>query len=122
MSLYYAIKRVDIGFLRHVMREVCIILQASSASKLNYSRKMIRQVYIFDTKVADHILWKAYLTNFLVNSQGLYNFFYETDLLLEYQNSNFKQFCNDRWFLLQESDETFSLYTFIVDIVKKIKI
>lgn len=67
MTLCYAIKNVDIGFFKHAMREICIILQAPAALKPKYARAMLRQVHISNTKAADPILQKAYLANTLIN-------------------------------------------------------
>lgn len=52
------------------MREVYIIFQAPAASKPKYAKTMLRQVYIFDTKVANPIFQQVYLANVLVNSKG----------------------------------------------------
>lgn len=69
---------------------MCFILQVPLASKLKYASEMIRQVYIFDTKAVDPTFQEAYLANYLVNIQRLSDLFYKIDLLLEYQNSEFK--------------------------------
>ena len=121
MTLCYAIKHGDTGLLRHAMREVCLILQAPSASKPKYAREMMRQVHIFDTKAADPILQEAYLANSLVNLRGLPDSFYEMDLLLEHQNGEFKRFRTDRGSSLQESDEMFRLHALSVDTLKKVR-
>lgn len=96
MTLSYAIKHGDIGLLCHAMREVCVIVQAPAAGKPKYARAMLRQLHIFDTKAANPQLQEAYLANALVNPRGLSHTFYEVDLLLEYQNREFKQFRADR--------------------------
>lgn len=82
---------------------------------------MMRQVYIFDTKVVDPILQKTYLANFLGNFQGLSDSFYKIDLLLEHQNGKFKQFRTDHGSSLQESDEMFRLHALSVDPLKKVR-
>ncbi len=74
------------------MRELTIILQAPSARKPKYVREMLRQMHILDTNAADLILWRAYIANVLINPRGLPFTFYEMDLLLEYQNGEFKRF------------------------------
>lgn len=56
---------------------------------------MLRQVHVFDTKAADLILQEIFLANALVNPRGLKHTFYKMDLLLEYQNGEFKRFQND---------------------------
>lgn len=53
MTLCYAIKNDDINFFKHVIREICIMFQASIASKLKYVRAMLKQVYIIDTKAGN---------------------------------------------------------------------
>lgn len=56
MTLCYTIKNGDISLFKHVMREIYITFQIPAASKPKYIRAMLRQVHIFDTKVADPIL------------------------------------------------------------------
>lgn len=92
MTLSYAIKHGDTDLLCHAMREVAVILQASTANKPKYARAMLRQLHIFDTKASDPQLQEAYLANVLVNPRGLPHTFYEIDLLLEHQNGEFKRF------------------------------
>lgn len=53
MTLFYAIKYRDIGFLYHVIREVTVIFQALAAKKPKYAKAMLRQLHIFDTKAFD---------------------------------------------------------------------
>lgn len=67
MTLYLYIKYRDIGLLKHMIREICIILQAPTTRKPKYGRELLRQVHIFDTIAADPILQEANLTNTLVN-------------------------------------------------------
>lgn len=67
ITLCYTIKYGDISLFCHAIREVCVIIQAVSTFKSKYSYKMMRQMHIFDIKVANPILQKAYLANFLVN-------------------------------------------------------
>ncbi len=107
MTLCYTIKNGDVRLLQHAMREVGIILQAPAVSKPKYARAILRQLHIFDTKAANPILQGAYLANALVNPRGRLRTFYEMDLLLEYQNGEFKRFRADRGLSLQESDEIF---------------
>lgn len=49
------------------MQETCIIFQTPTIQKPKYAQKLLRQVYIFNTTIADLILQKAYLANALVN-------------------------------------------------------
>ena len=44
------------------------------------------------------------------------------DLLLEYQNGEFKRFHADRGLFLQESDEMFRLHVLSVDIPRKVRL
>ncbi len=74
------------------MREVGVIFQALTVLKLKYTRVMLRQLHIFDTQAADPILQEAYLANAFVNPRGQPQTFYEMDLLLKHQNSEFKRF------------------------------
>lgn len=43
------------------------------------------------------------------------------DLLLENQNREFKQFCLDRGFSLQETDKMFCLHLLSVDALQKVR-
>ena len=52
-------------------------------------------MHILDIKVADLAFQNAYISNVLVNFRGLSFAFYEIDLLLEHQNSEFKRFQAD---------------------------
>ena len=56
ITLYYLIKYGDISLLKHIIKEIYIILQVSATQKPKYVYKMLRQVHIFDTKAADPIL------------------------------------------------------------------
>lgn len=96
----YSIKWENVGFLKIAMREVAIILQAPSAKKPKYARKMLCQIHILDTKVADSILQNAYIPNTLINLQDLLFTFYKMDLLFEHQNRKFKRFWTDLGFSL----------------------
>lgn len=71
-------------------------MQAPSASKPKYARALLRQIHIMDTNAADLVLQDTYLANALVNPRGLSYNFYEMDLLLEHQNSEFKHFRTNR--------------------------
>ena len=53
MTLSYYIKYGDISFFQHAIREITIIFWVSIAKKLKYTRIIMRQVYIFDTKAFD---------------------------------------------------------------------
>ena len=121
LNLCYSIKNGDIGLLRDALREVCIILQASSANKTKYARETFRQLHIIDTSAADMVLQKAYLANALVNLQGKAKCFYEMDLLLEHQNGAFKRFRSDRGSSLQETDQMFRLNALTVDALAKVR-
>lgn len=100
MTLCYIIKHNDMGHFYYVMREVYLILQAPSVSKSKYTYEIMMQVHIFDNKAANPIFQENYLANSLINLQKLLNLFYKIDLLLEYQNGKFKQFCTNCNFLL----------------------
>lgn len=96
-------------------------MQALAASKPKYAWALLSQIHIIDTKAADLVLQEAYLAYALVNPRGLPHIFYEIDLLLEYQNVEFKRFCTDRSLSLQESDEMFWLHAFLVNTFQKVK-
>lgn len=84
LTLCWSVKWGDVGFLQNAMQEFTIVLQAPSARKPKYNRKMLRQMHILDTNAADPILCRAYIANALVNSCGLPFTFYEMDLLLKH--------------------------------------
>lgn len=119
LTLCYAIKQGDIGLLCHAIREVCIIMQAPSASKPKYAKALLRQVHIIDTAAAHPTLRAAYLASSLVNLRGESNSFYEMDLLLEHQNGAFKKFRADRGSSLQDSDLMFRQHALTVDCLCK---
>ncbi|MCJ1349198.1 hypothetical protein MMC31_007434 [Peltigera leucophlebia] len=121
MSLCYTIKFGDTGLLRHIIREICIILQAPLSGKPKYARAMLRQIPVFDTEATDPILQEAYLANALVNLRGLPHTFYEMDLLLEHQNGKFKRFRANRRSSLQETDQMFWLHALSVDSLRKVR-
>lgn len=121
MTLCFEIKHGDIGFLRHALREVAVILQALAAKKPKYAKALLREIHIIDTKAADPILQEAYLANALVNPRRLPQMFYKMDLLLEHQNGEFKQFRADRGSSLQESDELFRLHALSVNALRKVR-
>lgn len=89
------------------MQEVTIILQTLSTKKPIYAQKILRQIHILDTIATNPIFKEAYITNALVNLQGLPFIFDEMDLLLEHQNGEFKWFWFDRGLFLQETDKIF---------------
>lgn len=62
-----------------------------------------------------------YLANALVNPRGKPQSFYEIDLLLEYQNGEFKRFYTDHGLSLQESNKMFRFHTLLVDILRKVR-
>ena len=71
MILRHIIKTGDTGLLCYELKEVCIVLQAPAALKPKYAKAILRQIYIIDTKAADHILQEAYLVNIFVNPRGI---------------------------------------------------
>ena len=107
MTLCYTIKNGNMGLLRYALKKLCIIFQTPVACKPKYARTMLRQVHIFDTKVANPIFQKAYLANALINLKEERRTFYKMDLLLEHQNRDFKYFLANCRSSLQESDEMF---------------
>ena len=42
MTLHFAIKNGDIGLLKYVIREICIIFQSPVAKKLKYIKAILR--------------------------------------------------------------------------------
>lgn len=98
-----------------------MILQASSANKPKYACKMLQQLHIFDICAADLVLQETYLANSLVNPRGLFSNFYKMNLLLEYQNSEFKRFRANYGSSLQESDKLFQLHALLVDCLQKLQ-
>lgn len=111
----------DIGLLRSAMQEVTIILQALSTKKPKYVREMYCQMYIFDTTIANTIFQEAYIANALVNPQGLPYMFYKMNLLLEYQNGEFKCFQANQVLSLQKTNKIFWLHALLVDTLLKVQ-
>lgn len=56
MILYYAIKFRDIRFFCHTIQDVIIILQVFLFKKLKYTRKIVKQLYIFNITSLNKIL------------------------------------------------------------------
>lgn len=52
--------------------------------KPKYNRKILCQINILKTKIADLVYQNVYIANILVNFQGLTFTFYEIDLFLKY--------------------------------------
>ena len=121
MTLFYSIKHGDIGLLQAALREVGLILQASAAKKPKYAKEMLCQLHILNTTAEDPLLQEAYLANALVNLRGLPHTFYEMDLLLEYQNGEFKRFRQDCGSFLQDSEEMFRVHALSVDALAKVR-
>lgn len=51
---------------------------------------MLKQIYNIDTKVKNPIFKKTYLANAFINPRRMLQTFYKIDLLLKYQNEEFK--------------------------------
>lgn len=68
--LCYSIKNGDISFFKYAIKEICIIFQALIALKPKYARAILRQVYIFNTKVTNSIFQEKYLANTFINPRG----------------------------------------------------
>lgn len=90
MTLLYAIKYGDISFFCYVIRKMIIIFQPPAIYKPKYSKIILKQFHILNTKAVNLLLQKAHLTNALVNSLKLLYIFYKIDLLLKYQKKKFK--------------------------------
>lgn len=114
-------KNRDTGNLKHTLKEICIIPQSLMLGKQKYTKAMLNQVHIFDTKATDLVLQETYQANALVNPEGQPGTFYEMDLLLKHQNREFKRFQSDHDLSLQESNEMFWLYVLSVDILRKVR-
>lgn len=95
ITLSYTVKYENIDSLWYAMREVFIILQVPLVNKLKYTRAMVRQIHIFNTKAADPQMQEIYLANTLINLRKLPHIFYEINLFPKYQNSKFKRFCTN---------------------------
>lgn len=122
MTSAYVIKHGDVSLLWWAMQEMYKILQALSAQKLKYAKEILRQLHIFDIEAFHPQLQTAYLANALLNPCGLPYIFYEIDLLLEYQNREFKQFWSDDGSSLQETNHMFRLYALSADALQKVRL
>lgn len=65
-------------------------MQPLFAKKPKYAKEILRQMHILNTTFVNSILKKAYITNVLINLQGLLFIFYQMNLLLKHQNGEFK--------------------------------
>lgn len=97
----------DVGFLKMVMQEIAIILQVLFVKNPKYVREILCQMYIPDTQVAHPELQNVYIVNTLVNLWGLFFNFYKINLVLKYQNKEFKCFCANRGSFLQKTVKIF---------------
>lgn len=66
MTLCYAIKHSNIGFLRHALWEVVVIFQSQAATKPKYTKVLLKQIYIINILVINPILLEVYLANAFV--------------------------------------------------------
>ncbi|MCJ1471087.1 hypothetical protein MMC07_009735 [Pseudocyphellaria aurata] len=96
-------------------------MQAPFVLKTKYAKALLRQIHIIDTDATHPDLKEAYLTNALVNLRGLPDTFDEMDLLLEYQNDEFKQFRADRGSSLQETDVMFRQHALTAKSLQKMR-
>lgn len=92
MTLFYTIKRGDLGFFCYIIQEFIMIFQVPAANKPEYTRVMLQQLHIFNIKTFDLQLQNVYLANTLINLCGLPHMFSKIDLLLKHQNEKFKYF------------------------------
>ena len=90
-QLRHSIKYGDIGLLRHALRDTCVIFQASEGGTFNYAAELIRLIHLYCSEASDVVLQEAMLANSLVNLQGSYDKYFETDRLLEYLNGILKE-------------------------------
>lgn len=118
---YYAIKYDNIGLLRYTIWEVHIVMHAPSASKPKHAKDLLWQLHIIDTAATNVMLQETYLANALVNLWELPHTFYEIDLLLEHQNSKFKQFCKDQGSFLQEINIIFRQHALTAKFFQKMR-
>ncbi len=58
----------------------------------------------------------------LINPQGQKDSYDKVYILFEYSNGDFKRFCSDRGFFLQETDQMFHLNTSSLDALAKMKL
>ena len=85
---------------------------------------MLQQLHIIDISASNPILKQVFLTNTLVNPQSKKDSFFKINLFFKYQkyqNGEFKRFCSDQGFSLQETDQMFRLHTLLVDALAKIR-
>ena len=117
----YSIKNRDIGLLRDGLRKICIIFQVLSAIKPKYAWQTLYQLHIIDISAVDVVIQKMYLANAIVNFQEKAWYFYEMDLLLEYQNEAFTCFCSNWGSFLRGTDKIFGLQVLIFDTLTKVR-
>lgn len=89
----YAIKNKNISLFKHALRKICIIFLSLVLRKPKYTKEILKQMHIFDIKVANSVFQKLYLVaNALINSKGQPETFYEMELFLKLKNGEFKYF------------------------------
>lgn len=107
--------------MRNVLSEIAIILQVLVAKKSQCAKKMLYQIHILDIIASNLILQNAYIANTLVNFWGLSHIFYEINLLLKYQNGEFKCFWTNWDSFLRKVDDILKLHILLIDTLLKVR-
>lgn len=55
-TLYYSIRRGNIGFLKKALYEITIIFNVPTAKKLKYAKKILCQIHILNTTTTNQVL------------------------------------------------------------------
>ncbi len=89
LCLRIAIKYADIGLLRRVVDQCCIIFIGSGQE--NYASEMLRLRWLISTKACDPKLQQAILSNSFVNLAGHSDTWYPVDQMNEHLNLALKE-------------------------------
>jgi hypothetical protein len=85
LTLQAAVKRADIGVLRHAIDECCLLFSGTKRNWL-YTRELLYYKWLTDSPASDKRLQRAVLYNSLVNPHGSSNTYYEEDNSVEELN------------------------------------
>lgn len=89
MSLRLAIKHADIGLLRRIVHQCCLVFLGTKQP--HYASEMMRLTWLISTEACDPQLQQAILSNGLVNNQGRSDSWFPVDRMNEHLNLSLKE-------------------------------
>ena len=104
LILSYIIKNADIDLLHYALCHITILFQNEMSEVLKYAQALLYTLHLIDSSAATIQLQECLLTNSLINLQGVSNFNFELNHLLELLNNNLKTFLHERSYFFKNSD------------------